>query len=63
MNRGAMQQPARRSYRIELPGLTADAKVKVNGRHSKTLFDKKLNGLVVNVKATDIRKGVTITAE
>lgn len=57
------KQPMRRSYRIELPGLAANTKVKVNGRRSKASFDKELNGLVIDVKATDIRKAVTVTAE
>ena len=56
-------QPQRRTYSIELPGVKQDAVVTVNGRRVKTTFDSHLNALVVNTKAFDIRKAVTIVVK
>ncbi len=54
-------QPRKRAYRVELPGVAAGTKVKVNGRNAKAVYDKALDGLVVSVKATDIQKEVVVT--
>lgn len=56
-------QPQKRAYRFELPHVQAGAKVKVNGRRTKAVYDSTLEGIVVNVKATDIRKEITLTVE
>lgn len=56
-------QPQRRAYRIELPGIAAGAKVKVNGRKAKATYDASLRGMVVDVKAGDIRQAVTVSVE
>lgn len=53
-------QPQRRAYRIELPGVEAGATVRVDGRRVKAVADKALGGIVVNVKRTDIRRGVEV---
>lgn len=53
-------QPARRSYRIELPGVARDARVKVGGRRVKARYDQALDGIVVDVKPTDIRRAVKL---
>ena len=56
-------QPARRAYRIELPGIAAGARVKVNGHKTKAVFDNALGGIVVDVRETDIRRRVTVVVE
>lgn len=53
-------QPAQRKYRIELPQVAEGSKVWVNGKSVKPVFDKDINGLVVSVKLTDIRKAVEV---
>mgnify|MGYP002542384194 CR=1 FL=1 len=54
-------QPGKRAYRIELPGVAAGTRVKVNRRKVKTCYDENLDGLVVNIKATDIHKQTVVT--
>ncbi len=54
-------QPAKRAYRLELPGVKAGARVKVNNRRARCLYDDSIGGIVVNLPATDIRKAMTIT--
>lgn len=56
-------QPARRAYRIELLGIATGARVKVNGRKAKAVFDNALGGIVVEVRETDIRRRVTVVVE
>lgn len=53
-------QPQKRAYRIELPGIQAGTKVKVNGKSVKAVFDKTIGGIVVSVKSDDIRKKVEV---
>ena len=53
-------QPTKRSYRIELPGIGKDCQIFVDGKRVKTTFDKELNGMVINVKPLDIRKGFQV---
>lgn len=53
-------QPQKRAYRIELPGIPAGTKVKVNGKSVKATFDKTIGGIVVSVKPGDIRKKVEV---
>lgn len=53
-------QPQKRSYRVELPGMTCFGQVTVNGKVIKHRFEKEVNGMVVLVKAADIRKPVEI---
>ena len=53
-------QPRKRAYRIELPGVTTQARIQVNGKKVRATPDKELNGIVVQVKVTDIRKPVVI---
>ena len=48
------------AYRIELPGIPAGTKVKVNGKSVKATFDKTIGGIVVSVKPGDIRKKVEV---
>lgn len=54
-------QPQKRAYRIELPGVDVKSKVKVNGKTVKPIVDSSVNGIIISVKATDIRKAVEIT--
>lgn len=64
--RGAYDgQPRRRAYRIELPGIDGGAAVRVDGRRVKAVPDGTIGGIVVNVRRTDIRRGieVEVTAE
>jgi alpha-glucosidase (family GH31 glycosyl hydrolase) len=53
-------QPAQRKYRVELPHVDANAKVWVNGKKVKAVFDKEINGLVISVNPTDVRKAVEV---
>lgn len=53
-------QPQKRAYIIELPGIEARAKVRVNGKRTKTVYDRKLNGLKIPIKKTGIDKAITI---
>ena len=53
-------QPQKRAYRIELPGIQAGTKVKVNGKSVKAVFDKTIGGIVVSVKSDNIRKKVEV---
>jgi alpha-glucosidase (family GH31 glycosyl hydrolase) len=53
-------QPLYRSYRIELPGVSSNARISVNGKRVKYRFDRELNGPVVSVQSTDIRKAVEV---
>ena len=54
-------QPQKRAYRIELPGVDVKSKVKVNGKTVKPIVDSSVNGIIILVKAIDIRKAVEIT--
>ncbi|MDR1763684.1 MAG: DUF5110 domain-containing protein [Dysgonamonadaceae bacterium] len=54
-------QVRKRAYRIELPAVAANTAVSVNGKRTKAVFDKSLNGIVVNVPAKDIRQAVRVT--
>ncbi len=56
-------QPLKRAYTVQLPGVAKNASVKVNGRKAKTRYDDTLQGLLVEVPATDIRKPVTVTVK
>lgn len=56
-------QPARRAYRIELPGINRDAKVRVDGRKAGYTYDSSIGGIIIEVKPTDIRRPVTVTIE
>lgn len=53
-------QVRKRAYRIELPGVAAGTAVRVNGRKAKATYDESLGGIVVSVKATDIRKEIIV---
>lgn len=53
-------QPQKRAYRIELPGGSTKSKVKVNGKTVKPMADSSINGIIIPVKATDIRKAIEI---
>lgn len=54
-------QPQKRAYTIELPGVSGKADVRVNGRKAKARYDEEVQGLVVDVSETDIRKTVKVT--
>ena len=56
-------QITKRAYRLELPALTADTKVKVNGKRAKTVYDRALGALTVEVPATSVNKSVKIEYE
>ena len=53
-------QPNHRSYIIELPGVSAESRVTVNGKRVKCIFDRNLNGIRVSIKRTNIRKDIQI---
>ena len=53
-------QPQKRAYRIELPGIAAGTRIRVNGKKTKTSYNENLKGIVIQVKATDIRRGITV---
>lgn len=53
-------QPQKRAYRFELPGVPAGAKVRVNGKSAKAVYDEALGGIVVCVKPCGIRKPVEL---
>ncbi|MDR1809417.1 MAG: DUF5110 domain-containing protein [Prevotella sp.] len=54
-------QPQKRSYRIELPGVSAKTGVAVNGKQVKPALDNELNGIVVTVPAKKISEKIAIT--
>ncbi len=56
-------QPKMRAYRIELPGVKADAKVKVDGRKVKSSYNRSLGGIVIDIKPTDIRRSLSVTVD
>jgi alpha-glucosidase (family GH31 glycosyl hydrolase) len=53
-------QPLRRAYRIELPGIEGHTEATVNGKRTRTIYDETIGGAVVSVKATDIRKEIRV---
>lgn len=53
-------QPQKRAYRIELPEVSLKSKIKVNGKTVKPIADSNINGIIILVKATDIRKAIEI---
>lgn len=53
-------QPQKRAYRIELPEVSLKSKIKVNGKTVKPIADSNINGIIIPVKATDIRKAIEI---
>lgn len=56
-------QPERRAYRIELPGIPADRRVRVDGRRVRARYDDAVGGLVVPVARRDIRRAVTVEVD
>lgn len=56
-------QPRLRAYEIQLPGLPEKAKVRVNGRRAKAVYDNELQGLRVSVKATPVDRGIVVRVE
>lgn len=54
-------QPQRRAYRVELPGVSADAAVRVNGRRTKAVYDAEIGGAVIEIKPVDIRRQLTVS--
>lgn len=53
-------QPQKRAYRIELPEVSFKSKIKVNGKTVKPIADSNINGIIIPVKAIDIRKAIEI---
>ncbi|MDR1808947.1 MAG: DUF5110 domain-containing protein, partial [Prevotella sp.] len=53
-------QPQKRSYRIELPDMSAKASITVNGKRVKPAFTNELNGMVVTVPAKKISEKIEI---
>jgi alpha-glucosidase (family GH31 glycosyl hydrolase) len=53
-------QPLRRSYRIELPGVTSPVTVTANGSRVQADHDETLQGVIVSIPATDIRQEVWV---
>jgi alpha-glucosidase (family GH31 glycosyl hydrolase) len=53
-------QPRQRAYRIELPGVKTPSRVTVNGKRTKIVYDETLQGRIVSIPATDIRKEVVV---
>lgn len=56
-------QPSQRAYEIQLPGLPEKARVRVNGRRAKAVYDNELQGLRVSVKATPVDRGIVVRVE
>lgn len=56
-------QPRLRAYEIQLPGLPEKARVRVNGRRAKAVYDNELQGLRVSVKATPVDRGIVVRVE
>lgn len=56
-------QPSQRAYRIELPGVPANSRVKVDGRKVRASYDSTLGGIVIEVKKRDIRRNLTAEIE
>lgn len=56
-------QPAKRSYRFELPGVDTTRKIRLNGKKVRATYSDDLGGMVVEVPGTDIRKILTLTVK
>ena len=53
-------QPSKRAYIIELPEVGQKAKVRINGKRTKTVYDTQLDGLKVPIKKTSINKDIIV---
>ena len=53
-------QPRKRSYRVELPGVKTASRVEVNGKRAKWRYDGEIDGMVIEVRSTDIRRPVSV---
>lgn len=53
-------QEKQRAYRIELPGVKASAKVSVSGKKIRARYSEEIQGIVISIKKTDIRKEAQI---
>ena len=53
-------QEKQRAYRIELPGVKNSAQVSVNGKKIRAQYSEEIQGIVIPIKKTDIRKEIRI---
>ncbi len=53
-------QEKQRAYRIELPGVKVSSKISVNGKKVRARYSEDIQGIVIPIKKTDIRKEIRI---